>query len=81
MSSQSVLKWGNSLAFRIPAAIARQMKVAEGAKVSIEVVGSKLVVQAIEELPRFTKADLSKAVKSVKLRKDPLGSAKGREIL
>lgn len=81
MSIQRVLKWGNSLALRIPAAIARQMKVAAGEKVAIRLVGTKLVVEAAEELPKFTQADLARAVKSLKVRADPLGRARGREIL
>ncbi len=33
--SQAVLKWGNSLAFRIPSAIAKQMQIEEGAEVEL----------------------------------------------
>lgn len=81
MSIQQVLKWGNSLALRIPAAIAKQMKVTAGEKVAIRLEGTRLVVEAAEELPRFTQADLAKALKSLKVQPDPLGHARGREIL
>ena len=81
MSIQKVVKWGNSLALRIPAAIARQMRVAAGEKVAIRLEGTKLVIKAAEELPKFTQADLAKALKSLRVRSDPLGHARGREIL
>jgi antitoxin MazE len=81
MSIQQVLKWGNSLALRIPSAIAKQMRVTAGEKVAIRLEGTKLVIEAAEELPRFTQADLAKALKNLKVRPDPLGHPRGREIL
>jgi antitoxin MazE len=82
MSIQQVLKWGNSLALRIPAAIAKQMNVSAGKKVEIRLEGTKLVVMpAAEDLPPFTQADLIKALKGAKRREDPLGKARGREVL
>jgi antitoxin MazE len=81
MSIQQVLKWGNSLALRIPSAIAKQMRVTAGEKVALRLEGTKLVIEAAEELPKFTQADLAKALKNLKVRPDPLGHARGREIL
>jgi antitoxin component of MazEF toxin-antitoxin module len=81
MSIKRVVKWGNSLALRIPAAIAKQMKVAAGEKMAVRLEGTKLVVEVAEELPKFTQADLARAVKGLKVRPDPLGRARGREIL
>lgn len=82
MSIQQVLKWGNSLALRIPAAIAKQMKVSAGKKVEIRLEGTRLVVEpAAEELPRFTPADLIKALKGAKAKEDSLGRPRGREVL
>jgi len=82
MSIQQVLKWGNSLALRIPAAIAKQMKVSAGEKVEIRLEGTRLVVvPAAEELPRFTQAQLIKALKGAKRREDPVGKPRGREVL
>jgi antitoxin MazE len=81
MSTQQVLKWGNSLALRIPSAIAKQMRVTAGERVAIRLEGTKLVIEAAEELPKFTQADLAKALRSLKARPDPLGRARGREIL
>jgi len=82
MSIQQVLKWGNSLALRIPAAIAKQMRVSAGEKVEIRLEGSRLVIQAAaEELPSFTQADLLRALKGTKAREDALGRPRGREVL
>jgi antitoxin MazE len=81
VSIQQVLKWGNSLALRIPAAIAKQMRVSAGEKVAIRLEGTRLVVEAAEELPKFTRAELAKALKGLKVPPDPLGKARGREIL
>jgi antitoxin MazE len=82
MSIQQVLKWGNSLALRIPSAIAKQMKVSAGEKVEIRLEGTRLVViPAAEELPRFTRADLIKALRGAKGSRDPLGVSRGREVI
>jgi len=82
MPVQQVLKWGNSLALRIPAAIAKQMKVGAGEKVEIRLEGTRLVVEpAAEDLPRFTQGDLIKALRVMKRRPDPLGAPRGREVL
>ena len=82
MSIQQVLKWGNSLALRIPSAIAKQMRVTAGEKVEIRLEGSKLVVEpAGEELPKFTRADLLRALKTTSPKEDSLGKPRGREVL
>ena len=82
MSIQQVLKWGNSLALRIPAAIAKQMRVSAGKRVEIRLEGTTLVVEpAAEELPRFSQADLLKALKRSKGKEDSLGGPRGREVL
>jgi antitoxin component of MazEF toxin-antitoxin module len=82
MSIQQVLKWGNSLALRIPAAIAKQMRVSAGKRVEIRLEGTTLVVEpAAEELPEFTQADLLRALKRSKGKEDSLGRPRGREVL
>ena len=82
MAIQQVLKWGNSLAIRIPSAIAKQMRVSEGKKVEIRIDGTTLVVEPTEdELPRFGHGQLVRALKQIKRGEDDLGSRRGREIL
>jgi len=79
MSSQLILKWGNSLGFRLPAEIAKQMNVAEGAKVNYRLEGRRLIIEPAQELPPFTLADLKRAVRKGKLAPDPLGAPMGKE--
>jgi antitoxin component of MazEF toxin-antitoxin module len=80
MSRQSILKWGNSLAFRLPAAIARQLNVAEGAEVIYRLDGGKLIIEpAAPELPPFTEEDLARAIRKGKPRVAGFGKARGKE--
>ena len=41
----SIQKWGNSLAIRIPQALAGQLEVTEGASVELRVRDGELIVQ------------------------------------
>lgn len=43
----SVQKWGNSLALRIPKALAEQLDIALGSKVDIKVVGDVLQIEPV----------------------------------
>ncbi len=43
----TIQKWGNSLAIRIPQALARQLSVEEGAAVELQVRGGELVIRPI----------------------------------
>jgi len=43
----TIQKWGNSLAVRIPAALANQLDVAEGAQVQLEVRDGEFVVRLL----------------------------------
>jgi antitoxin component of MazEF toxin-antitoxin module len=84
MSGQSVLKWGNSLAFRIPAAIAKQMALSEGEQVEFHIDGAKLIIEKSDELAPFKHSDLVKALKRAKrqrLRSVDFGVPRGKEIL
>jgi antitoxin MazE len=82
MTIQRVLKWGNSLALRIPSAMAKQMRVAAGGKVEIRIRGTTLLVEpAQEELPAFGQKELAKALKRLRAKEDSLGRPRGREIL
>jgi antitoxin component of MazEF toxin-antitoxin module len=84
MSGQSILKWGNSLAFRIPAAIAKQMALSEGEQVEFHIDGEKLIIEKSDEVSHFKHSDLVKALKRAKRR--PVesldyGAPRGKEIL
>ena len=81
MSSQLILKWGNSLGFRLPAEVAKQMNVKEGAKVTYRLEGRRLVIEANEELPSFTMADFKRALRKGRPAADPFGDeSMGREV-
>jgi antitoxin component of MazEF toxin-antitoxin module len=81
MSKQSILKWGNSLGFRLPAEVAKQMNVSEGAQVTYRLNGRQLIIEpAPHALPSFTKSDLARAIRKSKPRPDPLGKPIGKEV-
>ena len=79
--SQAILKWGNSLAFRIPAAIAKQMEIAEGEEVEFYIDGKRLVVEKTAKMPRFTQQDLLKSLRKMKKGLVDLGAPQGKEVL
>ena len=47
----TIQKWGNSLALRLPRALAQQIKVSEGQAVELKVTDDKLIVQAAWRRP------------------------------
>ena len=51
-------KWGNSLALRIPSAVAREVPVDEGKAVDITVERGRIVITPIDEVPRYSLDDL-----------------------
>lgn len=79
--SQAILKWGNSLAFRIPAPIAKQMEIEEGAEVEFRIEGKRLIVERAGEMPSFTDLDLVRALGKAKKQLVDLGRPRGNEIL
>jgi antitoxin MazE len=79
--AQAIVKWGNSLAFRIPAAIARQMEIEEGAEVELRVEGKRLVIERAVELPKFSHQQLVKALRKSKAELVDLGRPRGKEVL
>ena len=79
--SQAIVKWGNSLAFRIPAAIAKQMEIEEGAEVEFRVEGKRLVIERAAELPKFSHQQLVKALRRSRTGLIDLGRPRGKEVL
>ena len=53
-----VAKWGNSLALRIPRALAQTLAVTEGKAVELRVEGGCLFVTPIDERPVYRLEDL-----------------------
>ena len=84
MSGQAIVKWGNSLAFRIPSAVAKQMALSEGEHVEFYIDGGRLIIETAEEVTPFTHQDLVKALKRAKRRRGErvdFGAARGKELL
>lgn len=79
--AQAILKWGNSLAFRIPSAIAKQMEIDEGAEVEFRIEGKQLIVERADRMPSFTQRDLVRALGKAKKELVDLGRPRGRELL
>jgi antitoxin component of MazEF toxin-antitoxin module len=79
--SQAILKWGNSLAFRIPSAIAKQMEIDEGAEVEFRIEGKQLIVERADRMPSFTHRDLVRALGKAKKELIDLGRRRGNELL
>ncbi len=52
----SLAQWGNSLAIRIPKAVAEQLNLSAGSDVNMEVSGAGLVITAAR--PRYTLEEL-----------------------
>src|SRR3712207_496745 len=53
-------KWGNSLAVRIPAALAREIAMRKGQEVNVDVEDGRLVITAVAERPRYSLDDILK---------------------
>jgi antitoxin MazE len=47
-------KWGNSLALRIPSAIAREASMDEGRPVDVSVERGRIVITPLAEAPRYS---------------------------
>lgn len=79
--AQDILKWGNSLAFRIPSAIARQMGIDEGARVEFRIDGTRLIIEKQDEQHNFSHAALVKSLRKARKELIDLGRSRGKEML
>lgn len=79
--SHPVQKWGNSLGFRIPSAIARQMEIEEHDMVEYRIEGKRLIVEKTDAIPEFSVHDLVRALRKTKRELIDLGLPRGQEIL
>jgi len=74
----AVARWGNSLALRIPSALAKDAGLAEGTSVTVRLEGGALVIRA--DAPSYTLADLLRGVTSQNRHAEtPTGRTRGRE--
>lgn len=87
MAEASVVKWGNSLALRIPRLMAKALGIEEGTGVRLETRNGTLVVIPTESLPDFSEEDFQRALKMLAAGKREartaaleLGKPMGREV-
>ena len=72
-------KWGNSLALRIPAGFARQIKLRQGDPLRLSLSENKLTSQAAKPLYRAT--DLIRTIKTHHLHPETdWGNSRGNEV-
>lgn len=53
-----ISKWGNSLAVRIPRAIASQLDLTEGSEISIDVVEQNIIIKPTHQRKKYTLEEL-----------------------
>ncbi|MDX9975636.1 MAG: AbrB/MazE/SpoVT family DNA-binding domain-containing protein [FCB group bacterium] len=77
----SIQKWGNSLAIRIPAPLAKEAGISEGAPVTIGVSEGCVVISPIHN-PRYSLEELLEGVTRSNIhRETDWGGPAGREVL
>ena len=75
----TVQKWGNSLALRIPSAVARQIRVASGDAVELKVGSGILTIRATR--PRYQLANLVAQIRPDNCHREvEWGASVGREL-
>jgi len=75
----AIQKWGNSLALRIPSAVARQIRVENGDAVELRVESGALTIRAAR--PRYELTKLLKGMNPGNSHEEvDWGKPKGREI-
>ncbi len=75
-----IQKWGNSLALRIPRALAEDASLTEGKPVNVQVVDGRLVLSAIKPV-RYNLDDMLKRVTSKNIHREiSTGDAMGKEV-
>ena len=57
-----VVRWGNSLALRIPSAIAKTLEFEEGASVSLTLDKGRLVISPVTKTPVYDIGELARAI-------------------
>ena len=83
MAIQTLKRWGNSLAVRIPASIAARLAFAEGQEVEVEIVDGTLLVRPHTAIRRFSRERYLQQLREQRLEQHPLigfGEAQGSEI-
>ncbi|VWB97137.1 AbrB/MazE/SpoVT family DNA-binding domain-containing protein [Burkholderia lata] len=83
MTVQTLKRWGNSLAVRIPASVAQEAHFAEGQEVDIQVVDGKVQILAHVGIKRFSRERYLQQLREGKLEPHPIidfGDPQGSEF-
>lgn len=76
-----ISKWGNSLALRIPKAVASEINLSEGSAVSVAAVDGRLVITPVTDR-RYKLEELLSAISKSNVHKEvDLGRPVGKEQL
>ncbi|MEN2470944.1 MULTISPECIES: AbrB/MazE/SpoVT family DNA-binding domain-containing protein [Burkholderia] len=83
MTVQTLKRWGNSLAVRIPASVAQEARLAEGQEVDIHVVDGKVQILPHVGVKRFSRERYLQQLRDRKLEPHPIldfGDPQGTEF-
>ena len=80
MPKSQVVKWGNSLAVRIPKTIAQQARLREGDALVIEVAGEEVSLRRVPEVPTLDEL-VAKITPENRYEEVSPGTEIGREIV
>ncbi|WP_330203434.1 AbrB/MazE/SpoVT family DNA-binding domain-containing protein [Cyanobacterium sp. DS4] len=77
-----ISKWGNSLAVRIPKAIASQLQLTEGSEISIDVVEKNIIIKPTHQRKKYTLEELLEGMTPEKQHNEvDWGEPVGEEVL
>jgi antitoxin MazE len=83
MTIQTLKRWGNSLAVRIPASVAAKLALAEGQEIELDVEDGTLTVRPHTAIPRFSRERYLQQLRESKLAQHALvdfGEPQGSEF-
>ena len=76
-----VQKWGNSLALRIPRALARESHLTQGCTVDLQIIDGRIVVEP-QQPPEYDLTELLAKVTNTNIHKEvSTGRPVGKEVL
>ncbi len=73
----TISKWGNSLALRIPRALAAQLGISENSNVSLELDGDRLIIRRSQALEDMLSAINENNIHGIVLE----GTPRGKEMI
>ena len=80
MPTAQVMKWGNSLAVRIPKAVAEQAHIHEGDPIVIEARKGRVELRPIERIPTLEEL-VSQITKASRYEETDWGPERGKELI